>query len=701
MDANILDINNLTVSFMTERGPLKAVNNVSLSIGQGEVVGLVGESGSGKSTIALAILNLLPKSGHITEGKINFKGKSLLSIDEERFEKIRGDRIAMVFQDPLTSLNPSLSIGEQIAEMFVYHQGLSFKEGWLRGIELLKRVEIPNPEERIKDYPHQFSGGMQQRVLIATALSCNPDLLILDEPTTALDVTIEAQILDLLKNLKKSFGSSMLFITHDLGVVARICNRVVVLYAGKVMEAGMVKDIFSKPIHPYTRGLLNSLPKIYADGRKQELQPIPGNFPDLISLPKGCVFASRCMETESECMAGDIPLLEFTSEHWVRCRKVEPSIARLKTVSPSLVEETLLEQTPLLKVEDLRMEFDDSHLLRNLRISLNPKKGISLKYGASKIYAVNGISFHLHKGESFGLVGESGCGKSTVARCLVGLLRPTSGHVFYEGKDIYQLKPDEFRKYLRNIQMIFQNPDSSLNPRKKISDIIGRPFRLFDLCPPGKIEEKVVSLLQMVKLPESYKDRFPHELSGGEKQRVGIARALAVNPHCILCDEPVTALDVSVQASIINLLMELQQKLKVSYLFIAHDLSVVRHISRRIAVMYGGKFCEVGSTEDIFLPPYHPYTQALLSAVPIPDIKLAQREHIRLGEIPKDMAVYALKGCIFRSRCHLKIGRICEEVNPPERKMKEGHLIYCHHTIDDLMKIENPLLGGSALHSQG
>lgn len=700
MDMNILDIRNLTVTFMTERGPLKAVNDVSFSIRPGDVVGLVGESGSGKSTIALAILNLLSKGGRVVEGKIAFKGQFLLSLNEERFEKIRGDRIAMVFQDPLTSLNPSITIGEQIAEMFVYHQGLSFNEGWLRGIELLKRVEIPNPRERMKDYPHQFSGGMQQRVLIATALSCNPDLLILDEPTTALDVTIEAQILDLLKELKKSFHSSMLFITHDLGVVARICNRVVVLYAGTVMETGTVEDIFSRPIHPYTRGLLNSLPKIYTDGKKHELQPIPGNFPDLVSFPKGCIFASRCMDAESGCMAGETPLLEFSQGHWCRCRKVSTSNAYLKITPSPLVEETLSEEAPLLRVEDLHVEFQDRRPLRNLRIGFDLKKGISLDYKASKTYAVNGISFHLHKGETFGLVGESGCGKSTVVRCLINLLHPTSGHVFYEGRDIYTLPQNEFRKYLRNVQMIFQNPDSSLNPRKKIVDIIGRPLRLFDLCPAKEIEQKVISLLHMVKLPESYKDRFPHELSGGEKQRVGIARALAVNPHCILCDEPVTALDVSVQASIINLLMELQKKLNVSYLFIAHDLSVVRHISRRIGVMYGGKLCEVGATEEIFLPPYHPYTQALLSAVPIPDMMLARREHIRLGEIPRDMAVYALKGCIFRSRCHLKIGRICEEEQPPIKEVKKGHIIYCHHTLDDLSRIENPLLGKS-VHPKG
>jgi len=692
MNDKILDIRDLTVSFKTERGPLKAVQEVSFSIGPEEVVGLVGESGSGKSTIALAILNLLPKAGSITNGMIAFKGTPLLSLDERSLEKIRGNRIAMVFQDPLTSLNPSLTIGEQIAEMFVYHQGCSFHEGWSKGRDLLRSVGIPNPEERMKNYPHQFSGGMQQRVLIATALSCNPDLLILDEPTTALDVTIEAQILDLLKELQRSFRSSMLFITHDLGVVAKICNRVVVLYAGKVMEMGTVEDIFFSPLHPYTRGLLHSLPKIYLDRRKQELQPIPGNFPDLITLHEGCVFASRCTEAEFGCKDGEIPLFEFSQGHWVRCRMSSISKTDLKTTPSFLAETPFRKEAPLLRVEDLHMEFQDRKFLQNLRIRFNSKSGLSLNFRTSKVYAVNGISFFLNKGETFGLVGESGCGKSTVARCLIGLLRPTSGQVLYEGKDIHHLPPDEFKKYLRNVQMIFQNPDSSLNPRKKVADIIGRPLRLFNICPTKEIEKNVVSLLQMVKLSESYKDRFPHELSGGEKQRVGIARALAVNPQCILCDEPVTALDVSVQASIINLLMELQKNLKVSYLFIAHDLSVVRHISNRIAVMYGGKICEIGTTEEIFSPPYHPYTQALLSAVPIPDIRLARRPHIRLGETPRDMAFYALKGCIFRSRCHLKIGQICEEEYPPPKEVKEGHLIYCHHRLDDLTRLENPLV---------
>lgn len=693
MNANILDVKNLTVSFRTERGPLKAVQDVSFSIGPEEVVGLVGESGSGKSTIALTILNLLPKAGKVAGGEILFKEKPLLSLDEASLEKIRGDRIAMVFQDPLTSLNPSLTIGEQIAEMFVFHQGLSFVEGWSKGRDLLKSVGIPNPEKRMKDYPHQFSGGMQQRVLIATALSCNPDLLILDEPTTALDVTIEAQILDLLKDLKRSIRSSMLFITHDLGVVAKICNRVVVLYAGRVMETGTVEDIFSRPLHPYTRGLLNSLPKIYSDRRKQELQPIPGNFPDLVTLPEGCVFASRCITAESGCMAEEIPLLECSQGHWVRCRMVSTSKTDLKITPSSLVEAPLRKEPPLLRVEDLHVEFQDRMFLRNLRIGFDFKSGLSLNFRDSKVYAVNGISFHLQKGETFGLVGESGCGKSTVARCLIGLLRPTFGQILYEGKNTAQLPTDEFRKYLRNVQMIFQNPDSSLNPRKKIADIIGRPLRLFNICSTKEIEEKVVSLLRMVKLSESYKDRFPHELSGGEKQRVGIARALAVDPQCILCDEPVTALDVSVQASIINLLMELQKNLNISYLFIAHDLSVVRHISRRIAVMYGGKICEVGATEEIFSPPYHPYTQALLSAIPIPDIRLARRPHIRLGEIPRDVALYVVKGCIFRSRCHLKIGRICEEENPPIKEVKKGHIIFCHHPLDDLSRMENPLVG--------
>ncbi|WP_276299810.1 ABC transporter ATP-binding protein [Halorussus lipolyticus] len=700
--SDLLSISNLRTQFNTERGVVEAVDDFDLTIREGETVGLVGESGSGKSVSALSLMQLVDDPGRIASGEAEFyheeltadfaerypKGVGefvfpdegyldLLSAPENAMREIRGGEMSMIFQDPMTSLNPALTVGEQVAESLRLHQyGGRRKDSWWNAvreiapslggkdideevlqdtIDMLEEVGIPEPTERVDEYPHEFSGGMRQRVLIAIALACQPKLLVADEPTTALDVTIQAQILDLINDLQDELGMSVLFITHDLGVVAETCDRVAVMYAGDIVEVGPVDEIFHNPSHPYTYALLESIPR----EDKQRLTPIEGNVPDLIDMPEGCHFADRCPWAQPECTQGEIPKLQHGPEevdHRAKCvledfdrDEYGEDLDAITTDDHDIGER-------ILEVDGMKKHFSRAD-------------GMIDEWLADEIEsvkAVDGVSFDIYEGETVGLVGESGCGKSTAGRTLLHLEDPTEGKIVFQGTDLSALDREELRDKRKDMQMIFQDPLSSLDPRMTVGQIIMEPLKIHGLpdeAPPEGTSRKqqrrdrVAELMEAVGLEPGQFDRYPHEISGGQRQRVGIARALAVDPDFIVADEPVSALDVSVQAQILNLLEDLQDEFGLTYLFIAHDLSVVRHISDRIAVMYLGEIVEVAETDELFADPKHPYTQALLSAIPEPDPRIDTDDRIILeGDVPSP--IDPPSGCHFRTRC--------PQIIPPE-----------------------------------
>ena len=660
MSVPVLRVSNLSVAYPAGAGWLRAIDDVSFDVAEGRALGVVGESGSGKSTSALAVLGLLAPEARVESGAAQFKGESLFDLPEAARRNLRGNRISIVFQDPFTSLNPAIAVGRQIAEPLVWHKGMDAAAAAVEVERLLAEVGIPRPREVALAYPHQLSGGMKQRALIATALACSPELLILDEPTTALDVTIEAQILDLLENLRRSRGLSMLYITHNLGVVARICDDVCVLYAGRVVEQGATASVLKAPRHPYTKGLLASLPRVTE--RKHRLAPIAGRFPDLTAPPPGCIFHPRCSFVLDRCKTEPQVLADG-----VRCwRAAELAGERWRVDEDSIPARVGKGEGALVEVKDLAKTFQLGGMFDGFQVDFSG--GFPLKFDPPKVRAVDGVSLSVSPGEVLGLVGESGCGKSTLGRMLVGLIEPSAGEIRIAGGSP--------QSQHRAAQIIFQNPDSSLNPRKTVQSIVGRPLELHDLASGPKVRERVVELLELVRLSAAYLGRYPHQLSGGEKQRVGIARALATSPRFIVCDEAVSALDVSVQAYVLNVLADLRDRLNVAYLFISHDLSVIAHIADRIAVMYRGAIVEDGRTEDVLQPPWHPYTEALLSAIPEVDrAPEAKRIRLRGDAVERGEAV---KGCRFQHRCPRKIGAICETDTPPVREAAAGHRIACH-----------------------
>jgi len=686
--APLLDVKNLTVTYATSRGRLTALNDVSFTIAKGQALGLAGESGSGKSTVGLALLGLFGPEASIQSGAMIFKGRDLAGLTPEQRRDIRGSQISVVFQDPFTSLNPALTVGQQVAEPLVFHKGLGEAEAQRQVVELLAKVGIPRPAEMAKAYPHQLSGGMQQRTLIATALACDPDLMILDEPTTALDVTIEAQILDLLEELCRQRELSILFISHNLGVVGRLCDAVCILYAGYVLETGPTDKVFSRPCHPYTKGLMASLPRISLDEKRRRLTPIPGNLPAMTELPSGCVFHPRCPFGEEACAIKPQEMAAISGQCQVRCWKAKevaelPWEKGLASLTPAPAPKPYLPASqPLIQAQGLSKRFRAGGTLAGLRLNLTGKPGPLLQYRPIRITAVDQASVSIAPGEVVGLVGESGSGKTTLGRCLIRLLEPSSGRILLGGRDITQLAEKDLGELRQTAQIIFQNPDSSLNPRKNVAQIIGRPLRRFGLARGPQVHRRVMELLEMVRLSEAYAERYPHQLSGGEKQRVGIARALATSPKFIVCDEAVSALDVSVQAAILNLLSDLRGELNLAYLFISHDISVVAHLAGRIAVMYRGLICEEGTVKEVLAPPYHPYTEALLSAVPRLHHDMSQTR-IRLCGDPQGSAG-DLKGCRFHARCPRKMGQICEEKTPPVQEAAANHRIICHLPLGEL-----------------
>jgi peptide/nickel transport system ATP-binding protein len=670
----VLGVTNLSVAYPAAGGWLRALQEVSFEVGEGRALGVVGESGSGKSTTALAVLGLLAPEARIESGDVRFRGASLFALLDAERRALRGNRISIVFQDPFTSLNPAIAVGRQIAEPLVLHKGLSDAAAGAEVERLLAEVGIPNPREVALAYPHQLSGGMKQRALIATALACSPELMILDEPTTALDVTIEAQILDLLEKLRRDRGLSMLYITHNLGVVARICDDVCVLYAGRVVEQGATEAVLRQPRHPYTKGLLASLPRVAE--RRQRLAPIPGRFPDLSAPPPGCVFHPRCAFAVDRCKSEVQDLRDG-----VRCWRAEELAAEAwhaETEVPAAARGVAADSGALVEVNGLSKTFQLGGLFDGL--SIDWSGGFPLKFDPPRVRAVDGVSLHVSRGEVLGLVGESGCGKSTLGRMLIGLIEPSAGSISIAGG------PPQAQR--RAAQIIFQNPDSSLNPRKTVEAIVGRPLVLHALASGAAVRERVVGLLELVRLSGAYLGRYPHQLSGGEKQRVGIARALATDPSFIVCDEAVSALDVSVQAYVLNVLADLRDRLNVAYLFISHDLSVIAHIADRIAVMYRGAIVEEGPVDEVLRPPWHPYTEALLSAIPAVD-RGPGTERIRLrGDAVEQGAV--VRGCRFQHRCPRKIGAICENETPPVREVAPGHRIACHIEFAQSNSRESP-----------
>jgi len=681
-DHPALAVEQLTVTYAGEGGRVLAVDDVSFAIQRGEVLGLVGESGSGKSTVASAIIGLLAANATVQSGRLLIDGQDLRALSPEALRRLRGDRLAMVFQDPLSSLTPSIRVGEQIAEVLRVHRGLSTAAAERRAVDLLASVEVPDPPLRARAYPHQLSGGMQQRVLIAMALACEPDVLIMDEPTTALDVTTEATILDLVADLKRRVRAGILYITHDMGVVARLCDRVAVLYAGQLLEEGSVEEIFDRPRHPYTKGMLAAIPRLDRAHPGKRLPAIPGGIPRAGDLPAGCVFGPRCPFAAGGCAERRQP----PREPWaVRCERAEELTGMswpdaVPDNGGAVTDRLGSGPAPLVRAEALVKEFPQRGRWTDWRIDRGGPLGIRVARTRRAVRAVDGVSLDLRPGETLGLVGESGCGKTTLGRMIVRLIEPTAGDVIFGGTSLIALGRRALRRRRREFQIVFQNPDSSLNPRRRIGEILARPLIVFDRAGRKPLPAAIGALLRMVQLPEEYAGRYPHELSGGEKQRVAIARALATQPRVVVLDEPVTALDVSVRASVLNLLMALQAERGLPYLLIAHDLAVVRQVADTVAVMYRGRLCEVGPTDAVFVPPFHPYTRALLSAIPIPEPATARHTaRIRLAEM--GAAATSGRGCSFSPRCPARIGALCDEVTPPQRILDRGHTIACHHDV--------------------
>jgi len=690
----VLEIRGLTIAYETEAGRLDAVREVSLTVQPSESYGLVGESGSGKSTLAMGAIRYLAANGHITAGSVRLNGVELLDLPRRELRRVWGVGVGVVYQSPNAALNPSLTIGRQLDEMAKLHLGLGKAAARRRTLEMLEKVAMPDPGSVVLRYPHQLSGGMLQRCVIAMALTTNPGLLIMDEPTTSLDVTTQAVVLDLVADLKREFDSAILYITHDLGVVARICDRVGVMYAGEIVEQGDIRSVYRRPSHPYTLNLLACMPRFDAGRGGRVLNTIPGFVPRLDELPAGCVFAPRCGLSEPVCAEVGPERREVRPGQHSSCRRWASVLRpdeQAETSAASTLEPTLgsVADGPypengeaLLEVRDLRKCFPA------------PRTGLPLVGGGKgrTIKAVDGMSLQVDEGRTVGVVGESGSGKTTMARCVIGLVSPTSGTIALRGGLLGRTTRDRPRSVLRRIQMVFQHPDASLNPRRTVGQTIARPLRLLAAAhggngsPARPVADQVVELLQAVSLPARYYDRLPSELSGGEKQRVAIARAFAADPELVLLDEPISSLDVSVQGALMNLLLELQCRRESSYLFISHDLAAVQHLSDWIAVVYLGHMMEWGSAAEVLSPPYHPYTEALVSAIPVPDPD-APQQHIRLaGSVPSALDIPS--GCRFHTRCPRFIGEVCVREEPPWREASAGHRIYCHHPLSRLAEMQ-------------
>ncbi|MGW2048410.1 dipeptide ABC transporter ATP-binding protein [Streptomyces sp. NPDC001858] len=670
----LLRVQGLGTEFKLRSGGVKAVDDVSFDIYPGDVLGIVGESGSGKSVTARSIMRMLRPPGEVVAGSVRFDGEDLLALPEREMRRRRGSRVAMVFQDPQAALNPVMKVGDQIVEAMTVH-GVDKKTARARAVELLEQVGIPDVPAKIDQYPHQFSGGMRQRVVIAIALANDPALLIADEPTTALDVTIQAQILRLLARLRTELGIAVAIITHDMGVVAELCTDVVVMYSGRTVEKGTVEQVFNHPRHPYTAALLEAMPRLDDDLAGRPLPAIPGTPPDPAALPPGCAFAPRCPFTEDDCTHARPELLEIgdsgqTSACFAAQRGVDVSTGRGRTEAPAPVPPVRpapVPDTPVLEVRDLRVDVGSR------------RRG--LFHREPPVYAVDSVSLSVRAGRTVGLVGESGCGKSTLSRGIVGINPIAGGSVFVDGTEVSAMREEDLKRVRSSVQYVFQDPYASLNPRRTVRQSLAEALG-FRGIGGRELEAEARLLMEQVGLRPELLDRYPHAFSGGQRQRIGIARALARRPRTLVLDEPVSALDMSVQAQIINLLQQLQNELGLGYLFIAHDLSVVRHLSDTVAVMYLGRIVEYGEVADVYGNPQHPYTAALLSSSPVASAAAPARERIVLrGDLPSP--ANPPSGCRFRTRC--PIGplahperTICVESDPQLSETAAGGRAACH-----------------------
>jgi peptide/nickel transport system ATP-binding protein len=677
-DGKLIEVRDLTVDYWQGDRWNPVIEGLYLHIDPAETLGLVGESGCGKSTTANALLGYRPRGARYRSGQVLFAGQDLLQLSNRALQRIRGRQISLVPQNPTTALSPGIHVGDQIVEALMVHRySKTVREARERTLDLLSRVGLPNPPVIYKRYPHQLSGGQQQRVIIAMALACDPQLIVLDEPTTGLDVTTQAQILDLLMDLQASYGLAMLYVTHNLGVVAQICTRIGVMYAGQLVEVAPRQLIFKQPLHPYTQGLIASVPRITAP--KQVRSLLLKGLLKREELPPGCPFAPRCDFAQERCFNEKQRLTEVGTNHTVACWRWQeiPSFAQRIAGSQSAVfqrcETTACKAGEiLLKVENLRAAYTFEHR----RLFARPLPRL----------IVDGVSFDIQPGETFALVGESGSGKSTIARALNGFIPYVTGELRFDGKYDLTVPVDKrTRELLRELQLVFQNPDASLNPRQRVSQIIGRPLQVFFGLSGAALRQRVEELLEDVRLDRRYYNRYPDELSGGERQRVAIARALAAEPKLMLCDEVLSALDVSVQANIIELLAELQARRNIAYLFISHDLAVVRSLAHRVGVLYWGCLCEVGTAEEVFTPPFHPYTYLLLNAVPEADPDQVMPEARKdIGLIVNDEK----PACPFALRCPWRSATHCNEEPPPWQTISRTHMLRCHIPVEDLRRYD-------------
>ncbi|WP_103763516.1 ABC transporter ATP-binding protein [Roseovarius confluentis] len=682
-DGPILEIDSLSISFFTRLREIPAVMDFSVSVQPGEAVGLVGESGCGKSTVALGVMQDLGVNGRIVGGTIKFKGRDLSQMSAKELRDIRGNEIAMIYQEPMASLNPAMKIGKQLIEVPMIHEGIGETEAWQRALDVVRDVKLPDPERILKSFPHQLSGGQQQRIVIAMALMSKPSLLILDEPTTALDVTVEAAVVELVKDLGKKYGTSMLFISHNLGLVLETCDRICVMYSGEAVETGSIRDVFDKMRHPYTQALFRSIPLPGANKNARPLVAIPGNFPLPHERPQGCNFGPRCdYFKEGRCnRAEGVPMSPVPGDerHASRCLRFE-EIDWTAPVKASVTTEATEKGEVVLKMDKLKKYYE---------VAANALFGTG---GDTKVVKANEtLSFEARESETLAIVGESGCGKSTFAKVLMGLETATDGQILLDNRNIERTRIERRdTKTVADIQMVFQNPFDTLNPSMTVGRQIIRALEVFGV---GKNDAErraeLMRLLDLVKLPREFADRMPRQLSGGQKQRVGIARAFAGGARIVVADEPVSALDVSVQAAVTDLLMEIQREKKTTLLFISHDLSIVRYLSDRVMVMYLGHVVELGTTEQVFAPPYHPYTEALLSAVPIADTSVEKTHIVLEGDVPS--AMNPPSGCPFQTRCRWKSqvpAGLCEVEVPPMRTLDDGHQLKCHLAEVKLAEME-------------
>ena len=681
-DAPLLDVRHLRVHYSTRAAEVTVIPDLSLSVAAGEAFGLVGESGCGKSTVALSIVRYLGRSGRIAGGQILFEGRDLTTLSDAALRTIRGRRIAMVYQDPMASLNPVMTVGRQLMEVPMIHEGVGARAARERAIAMLGEVKLADPEGVMERYPHQLSGGQQQRIVIAMALIAGPALLIMDEPTTGLDVTVEAAVLDLVRELRQRHHSAILFISHNLGSVARVCDRVGVMYGGEIVEEGPVRRIFADPRHPYTRGLLDCLPTLGRDKRQAPLVPIPGQVESPISRPLGCGFARRCAYVESgPCTSGPIPAgpVEGEPRHRVACARAGELPRWRRRTSVVVSQDRGVATEPIIEVRHLTKVYEPR---RRRRFGGIRPPGRALA----------DVNLVAARRQTLAIVGESGCGKSTLAKVLSGIEVATAGGVTLDGVEVGSLAVDARSAAVRSrLQMVFQNPDSTLNPSHTVGYAIARALRRLRDRAPVDVSAGVARLLDVVKLAPVIAARKPHHLSGGEKQRVAIARALAGDPDVIVADEPVSALDVSVQAAVINLLNEIQGAHGATLVFISHDLGVVRYLADHVAVMYLGTVAEVGRVEQVFAPPYHPYTEALLSVVPVPDPDHDVARILLDGPVPR--ADEIPRGCPFATRCPRRVGVICDDTPPPVQQLAADHRIACHIPGPELLRLQAALVG--------